>query len=174
MPISFILKKKKKKKIYTELRSHTYIENLIEKLVLFLLISIIRRLQKIKKIKMFLLVVRKIIFYLAILFLEFNRNVADCSSCAGRKSSQERSFECARVAGGSSRGGRTSSIECLSNEGQPRSDGVNRSKIRGTLASSKIFGKSCLYKKGGNGGKLPLKWPLPGGYALAEGCNQNF
>lgn len=142
-----------------------------------MLISIIRRLQKIKKNKNVLTRrknKRKIIFYLAILFLEFNRNVADCSSCAGRKSSQERSFECARVAGGSSRGGRTSSIECLSNEGQPRSDGVNRSKIRGTLASSKIFGKSCLYKRRGDGGKLPLKWPLPGGYALAEGCNQNF
>lgn len=62
----------------------------------------------------------------------------------------------------------------LSSVYRTRSDGVNRSKIRGTLASSKIFGKSCLYKKGGDGGKLPLKWPLPGGYALAEGCNQNF
>lgn len=57
------------------------------------------------------------------------------------------------------------------NEG---SDGVNCSKIHGTFASSKIFEKSRLYKKKEEGRKLPLKWPLPGGYAFAKGCNQNF
>lgn len=115
-----------------------------------------------------------------ILFLEFNRNVADCS-CAGYKSFQGRSFKCAQVARKKFAGrvGReswrtTSSIECLSNEGQPGSDGVNCSKIHGTFASSKIFEKSRLYKKKEEGGKLPLKWPLPEGYAFAKGCNQNF
>ena len=66
----------------------------------------------------------------------------DCS-CAGCKSSQGGSFEC---------GGKESNGELLlssvyrtgANRGAM---GVNCSKIRGTFASSKIFGKSCLYKK---------------------------
>lgn len=72
--------------------------------------------------------------------------IEDCSY-AGCKSSQGRSFKCARFAeeevGREGIAEETCSIECLSNER------VNCRKIRATLASSKNFENSWLYKKEG-------------------------